>query len=533
MKLTLAIAVLGLPVALAASLGLGARGASADAVATNVTVGSSPRVVAIAPNHRVFVANRLSNSLSVIDPGSDTVINTITVSRPGALHIGTDGRVYVPDHDRTGSTLTVIDSNSYAATTVSTGGLWPSAVDTSADNSRVVVTNELSNSVAVFDGSLNLLTNPPLAVGAKPHTVVVNPAGTKAYVARQGDLAADPGGIVVIDLASFATKNITVGSQPTSLDFVGSTLFVGNSGSSNVSLIDTTSDTVTKTVPTEGAPHGIAETPDRSKVFVANEAAGTVTVLSGTGDVLAASIPVGLRPQRIHITSDGRRAYVPNEGSDSVSVIDVGTLAVVQTLDSAAGIGAAPTSLQTLGSSKVYVADKSSNAVTVVNVQEAAPATATPPSTSTPIPSATAASTETAVAPATLAPGETPPPADTPAGVSASGEAPGGGQGGDVSAQDATATQAASVLGATAQPGSATPGASPTARAQATMMSVGIIAQSTSEAAAAPDVVDASSSGGAPSWIWLATALAVLGVAGGGGYLGRARIKLYLSRIRR
>ena len=66
-----------------------ARPLAAQAVASTVTVGSSPFALAVNPaTGRIYVANTGSNTVSVIDGSRDTVTATVTVgSQPVALAV--------------------------------------------------------------------------------------------------------------------------------------------------------------------------------------------------------------------------------------------------------------------------------------------------------------------------------------------------------------------------------------------------------------------------------------------------------------
>jgi YVTN family beta-propeller protein len=534
---------------LAGGIVAGARDAAADTVSAPVAIGSSPRVVAIAPaSGRVYVSNHLSGTVSAISTSTDSVVATINAGHPGALHVGDgDHRLYVPDHDPTGGTLTVIDTATDAPIAGSpfvTQGLFPSAVDTTPGDSRIVVTNENSNGVTVFDHDLRVvkyLTDPAFN---KPHEVVINPAGTKAYVANKGSNE-----VTVVDIASAVPSvvaHIAVGLDPDSLRFVGNTLWVANflDSPGSISRIDSTSDTVIGgPVLVGSSPHGLADTPDSSVVLVANQSSHSVTALSGGSGAVLATIdlgdPAGASPQRIHITADGKRAYVPNEGGSTVSVIDIPSLTLVATLDATSGIGGAPTSLAILNSSKVYVANKADNTVSVITVQEAAP---TPTATRTPISTATARPTRTPVADAssTPAPGDTPSPDQPTAGPNADTPV-------DQAAQ-ATPDSAVAGIAATPPPGATTaaggtPAASGTAAAGTPLATrspaaratapVGSIGGDSNTAGSQLSNADASGSGGAPSWIWLAVGLGVIALVGAGGYFGRERLVAQISRFRR
>ena len=58
-----------------------------------------------------------------------------------------------------------------------------------------------------------------------------------------------------------------------------------------VSVIDTTSNTVTATIPVGRAAKGVAVTPDGSTVYVANQNANTVSVIDTASNTVTATIP--------------------------------------------------------------------------------------------------------------------------------------------------------------------------------------------------------------------------------------------------
>jgi YVTN family beta-propeller protein len=98
---------------------------------------------------------------------------------------------------------------------------------------------------------------------------------------------------------------INVGSWPIGIAVTpdGSKIYVANSAlfenstlNGSLSVINTTINIVTDTVPVGMNPHGVAITPDGSKVYVANAYDGTVSVINTTTDKVTTSIPVGLWP---------------------------------------------------------------------------------------------------------------------------------------------------------------------------------------------------------------------------------------------
>lgn len=522
--------------ALVAALAGSLPAARADSMLTPIAVDSSPRVIRVAPNGKLYVADRLPDQVSVIDPTTNAVVATVAVGlEPGAIHIGNDGRVYVPN--RVSNTISVIDSNT--DTVIGQPilvGLRPAAIDTPLDNSKVVVVNERSGSVTILKGAdLTEITTLPVAPSKAPHALVVTPSGARAYIADEAT-----NDVAVIDLTAvppvLMPARIAVGLGPGSMRIVRDdahgrdVLFVANQKDGTVSLIDispgtATTDTVVATAHVGDAPHGLAE--EGSMVLVANEASGTVTALSAAGDFLRTidlrvrpGDPSGL-PQRIHVTKDGKRAYVPNEGENTVSVIDLASLTLVDTIP----VGSAPTTLD-ISRGEVFVGNRDSNTVSVIAIQQdSAAATSTPVVTETPRPTRTPL------------PGETPSPtaADGVTGAAATPPPDGQPVPTDPSAIDPAlpVTTGSTTPTHTAGAGTPTAGASPTAVATRATGSIATDAGSGDVAGVSATPEQLSASGGAPSWVWLAAALGALAVLTAAGYAGRGRIASYASRMRK
>ena len=103
--------------------------------------------------------------------------------------------------------------------------------------------------------------------------------------------------------------------------------FISNFGENDVSVINTTSNTVIGSpIPVGNFPTGVAITPDGRFAYITNQdAIGTVSIIDAAAKtVLPGSIPVGTFPIGVAVTPNARFAYVAN-GDDTVSVIDVAT----------------------------------------------------------------------------------------------------------------------------------------------------------------------------------------------------------------
>ena len=93
----------------------------------------------------------------------------------------------------------------------------------------------------------------------------------------------------------------------------------------NVSVIDTTTNTVINTITVGNNPAGIAYDPINRDIYVTNFNAfpnGTVSVIDTTTNTVIDTITVGDGPYAIALDPINQRMYVANLESDDVSVID-------------------------------------------------------------------------------------------------------------------------------------------------------------------------------------------------------------------
>jgi YVTN family beta-propeller protein len=165
----------------------------------------------------------------------------------------------------------------------SSGTSYPGGVALSKDGSSAYALLNQNNTLVHID----LAANPPKAgtqirVGNAPHSIVVNNTGTTAYVSNEGgraalesdfqinsagtEIVADPfvgaaitGTVSVVDLESMTVTDTisTGGLHPTGMAFYQGSLLVANTYSDTISVINTATNTVSRTI-NLGLPIGIA-----------------------------------------------------------------------------------------------------------------------------------------------------------------------------------------------------------------------------------------------------------------------------------
>ena len=161
---------------------------------------------------------------------------------------------------------------------------------------------------------------PEIRVGNVPHSVVVSPDGTTAYVSNEGGRIAkakdfqgysngtpvvaeyptgstSTGTVSVVNLSTFTvTKSISVGLHPTGMAFYGTNLLVADAYSDSISVIDTTTNKVASTIKLElpikvpggslvgAGPNSIAVDAVNGVAYVALYNANAVAVVNLTSD---------------------------------------------------------------------------------------------------------------------------------------------------------------------------------------------------------------------------------------------------------
>ena len=108
--------------------------------------------------------------------------------------------------------------------------------------------------------------------------------------------------------------------------------YVGNFKDSTVSVVDTGTNTVVKTVPVAAGPHGMAVSPDGRFVWVAGEGSTSVSVIDTASDSVARTVDVGASPHGVTMVPDGKTVLVGVYGGDRIAFVDTASGSVTGTL---------------------------------------------------------------------------------------------------------------------------------------------------------------------------------------------------------
>ena len=111
-------------------------------------------------------------------------------------------------------------------------------------------------------------------------------------------------------------------------------------------------------------PHGLAASPDGSKVYLASDKTGNFQVVDVRRGAVVSSIPIGNDPNQMTLTKDGRFAYVPIRGDSKIAVVELDPLRLVKKLPSPTGPHDAYTSAD---GKRIYVGAQYDKGISVID----------------------------------------------------------------------------------------------------------------------------------------------------------------------
>ena len=186
--------------------------AATMALKNTITVGMEPAEVTMSSNGLyAFVANGMSNSVSVIKLADKSVVKTIPVGEdPVGAWPGADGKMYV-DNEK-GQSITVIDVATLSAVETVKLGFTPGYAAYHPTRNELWVSQAgTGTKVAVFERvNGGWMKMGEVQTGLDAHAIAFSKDGTTAYVTNQGAAT-----VSVVDVAKRSKiKDISVGKKP-------------------------------------------------------------------------------------------------------------------------------------------------------------------------------------------------------------------------------------------------------------------------------------------------------------------------------
>ncbi|HLO42482.1 MAG TPA: GC-type dockerin domain-anchored protein [Phycisphaerales bacterium] len=288
------------------------------------------RTAAVSPNGQyTVVVNQQSQTATVLNSFSGAVLHTVNVDRrPGEVKITPDGtRAVVTSRDGTKVSIITLATGAKTDVTISTRA---DAFEISPDSQYAYVTV-----ITGGDGVWRVNLNTGAVEGAK---LATGDMGSVGYGYQQfSGTAISPDGatlvtcnsftnnITMIDTASWTViKTVSVGTFPTRASFSadGSEIYVSNLNADTISIVSNAgaASAVTGTALVGDGPFMTCPTPDGSKLYVANYYANNIGVVNLTSNVQVQTIPMpsGQSIAGMVLSPDGASLYV-TYGSASIS----------------------------------------------------------------------------------------------------------------------------------------------------------------------------------------------------------------------
>jgi YVTN family beta-propeller protein len=195
----------------------------------------------------------------------------------------------------------------------------------------------------------------------------LNNDGTKLYIGTEN---ADISGVIVYDVkAGKVLKKIDLlleGGHYLQIQPGTDKLYYPHRTDNRVVVIDTKTDRITKIIPVEGGPVGVAFAPN-GEVWFHEDGDGSVTVVDSKKDEVIKVIQTGGKGAgRMAVSPDGRFAASPHSESQDVAIID----AVNKTVLSTVKIGKGPGfPMFSPDSTKLYVLESGNGDVVVIDLK--------------------------------------------------------------------------------------------------------------------------------------------------------------------
>ena len=317
--------------------------------------------VPVTSHDRVYAAEQFSNTVSVVDPSTNTLLGVIKLGDPQPMNMSplykgqvlVHGMGFSPD----GRTLAIVSIGSNAVSFIDTAtntvkhttyvGRSPHEAFFTPDGSEVWVTVRGEDYVSVIDAK-TFVEKDRVKTAGGPGMTIFSPDGRYAYVCssfnpevavfetrsrkRAGtvtppspfcpNIAATPDGkqvwftlkdvgrtVVFAARPPFTVlKVIDTGPITNHVNFAktpkGLRAYVTIGGENKVRVFTTDTFEQTATIPVGALPHGVWPSGDGSRIYVGLENADRLAAIDTATNTVIAEIPIGQAPQAI--------AYVPN-----------------------------------------------------------------------------------------------------------------------------------------------------------------------------------------------------------------------------
>jgi YVTN family beta-propeller protein len=289
----------------------------------------------------LLVLNKSGAELEIIDPASNKIVGHIPTGE-GPHEVATDGKIAIVCNygaQVPGSTLSIIDlASQKELKRLPLPVQRPHGIQISGG--KAYFTAEMNKLVARYDiasGALDWFMGTGQEI---THMLVLNKDASAIYTAN-----------ILSDSVSALQKgegsrpwratHIKVGSGPEGIDLSpdGKQLWAAHSRDGGVSIIDTSTNKVTETIPgLTKRSNRLKFTPDGKRVLISDPEGQQVVVLDASTHKVLQRIDIPGFPLGILIPPDGKRAYIAVNEGGKLAILDLTTMKVAGEIS----VGGAP-----------------------------------------------------------------------------------------------------------------------------------------------------------------------------------------------
>jgi len=236
----------------------------------------------------------------------------------------------LPPPDRDADGIGELDVATGKRLRILSSGEDPESFDITRDGHTLYVSNEETAQASIVDVATGKVRG-RVAVGGEPEGVRLRPDGKQVWVTSEADNA-----VFAIDTATnkVATR-LTVPPRPRVVLFApnGAVAYVSSENGAAVTLVNGKSVQPLGTIhignegvtgPLGARPMGLILSADAKTLYVGNGRGGTISVVDTASRKVTRTIAqVGARPWGLALSADGKTLYSANGPSNDVSVIDL------------------------------------------------------------------------------------------------------------------------------------------------------------------------------------------------------------------
>jgi YVTN family beta-propeller protein len=296
--------------------------------------------LALSPDQKLL-AVKGANSVAILDSGTGEVRETLAISADpdlaamrafwvqsyagiawsanGDQIYNTDGhgRLLIATVQRSGKfawtdPVTLPGPGRTTSSLVKGKAAAPGGIAVDSANGRIYVAMSRNNAIAIVNQATRKVVG-QIPVGLVPFTVILS--GSRGYISNWGGRAPSPGEKTADSSATQVVVDKTTG--------------IASTGS--VSIIDLASSKVVKEVAVGLHPSAMVISPDKLRLYVANSNSDTISVINIQSESVertisvkpAPDLPVGATPTALALSKDGARLFVALAGLNAIAVVNL------------------------------------------------------------------------------------------------------------------------------------------------------------------------------------------------------------------